>query len=318
MRLILHVGHPKCASTTIQSLLWNNRLDLTRQGIHLLGAEMVLPQETEDWNWALWDINNDITAGDRLVARLPEFRRLGVETLLLSAENLAQPAVLKNIGAAFSYLDVRVLYYIRRQDHFLVSSWRQWAMKRGTSLSQHLLRRVAEGNPNYLSVARNLAQQFGRNAVRVSVLDSDFLQGGSIETDVWDALEIKERHRLDPDRGNPSPDRASLLFLSGHPELFLSEHDDQAVQELLEADVEVPRKLDLDRHIQRSLKMVYDEVNKALVQEFIGRSDGENILKLDGPEDAMSLVLDQTDIIRLRSMAARVNMPSLKRALESL
>ena len=318
MRLILHVGHPKCASTTVQSLLWNNRAYLAGQGLHLLGAGLQLPHENAGWDWPLWDVNQDAQFGDRLVERLPDFRAQGIGSLILSAENLAQPAILAHVQAAFPHCRTTALYYVRRQDDFLVSSWRQWGMKRGISLVQHLLRRVAEGKPEYLAVARHLAQCLGHVAVRVGVLDPAFLEGGTIERDLWAALNLAGVPDRAADQANPSPDRASLIFLAAHPELFASEHDDRAVQQLLAADPLPPRRLRLDAHLQRSLKMLYDGANRDLVQEFLGRPDGESMIQPDNPASATSLSLEPADVVRLKAMLPQVTMPELRRALAAL
>jgi hypothetical protein len=321
LRLILHVGHPKCGSTTVQSLLWNNRDWLAERGMALLGADFRLPGEDPSWDWPLWYVNQPLegarTLADQLVAGLPRWTAMGVDTLVLSAENLSDPVKLGQLEPAFRHFETSAIYYIRRQDEFLVSSWRQWAMKRGISLHQHILRRVAEGNPAYRATLDYLATLLGHANVHTRFLDPDFLTGCTLATDVWQALGLSGTPPSAPDRANPSPDRASLIFLSRNPQLFSGEHDDAAAQILLAADREPPRRLSVDRHVQRSLKLLYDAENIALARDFMAGRDGSAIIRLDAP-DKDELELSPSDIARLKAMLPRIDHPEIAAAIARL
>lgn len=319
MKLILHVGHPKCASSTVQSLLWANRKALSAQGMHLVGAGFCLPHEKSDWDWPVWFLNDSgPSIGDKLVARKGELAAMGVETLILSAENLSDPARAAHLEACFEAFDTSVIYYIRRQDELLLSSWRQWGLKRGISVRQHILRRVAEGRPDYRATLDYYADRVGRERVHTTFLDPTFLTGGTVEADIWAAIGAEGTPVLPVARSNVSPDRAILLFLSGQRQLFSSPHDDTPIDALARAHGQAPRRLIIDRHTQISLKMIYDRVNIALARDFMDRDDGANVIAADSPVEGDPFALTQDDLRRIADALPRVENPDLRAALAEI
>lgn len=317
MKLVLHIGHPKCGSTSVQGLLWHNREALARQGAQLLGAGLAVPGETGDWDWPLWYLQ---AAGPQLAealrARRQDFASRGVSTLILSAENLSIPEVAANLVAALPEFETQVIYYMRRQDAFLVSSWRQWGLKRGTDIYRHLLRRVAEGKPRFLETLEFYRQHVG-GALHATFLDERFLDGGTLASDLFAALGVAGLAEA-PVPGNPSPDRAALLLAARHPEWFASEHDDAVLQDLLQADPLPPRPLRLDRHLQRSLKLAYDPVNIAIARDYLGREDGASVLPLDSEVTGDPFALDDADIARLQALLPRLHDPRVVAAIRNL
>jgi len=319
MKLILHVGHPKCASSTVQSLLWANRQDLADQGMQLVGAGFRLPHEATDWDWPVWFLNESgPRVGEELVARKDELAAIGIETLIVSAENLSDPARAAHLEACFGAFDTSVVYYIRRQDELLLSSWRQWGLKRGISVRQHILRRVAESRPDYRATLRYYADRVGRERVHTAFLDPAFLAGGTVEADVWAAIGAKGTPTLPAARSNVSPDRAILLFLSGQSQLFSSMHDEGPVDALMRADKQPPRRLLLDRHTQISLKMIYDPVNVALARDFMGRDDGATVITADSAAEGDPFALTSDDLHRIADALPRVEDPDLRVALADI
>lgn len=316
MKLILHTGFPKCGSSTIQALLLGNRAALERRGVFLVGADFLAPGETSAWDWPVWFLEKDDTSlGARLAARREDFARLGATTMVLSAENLSDPARLANLEAAFQAFETYAVCYVRRQDEFLLSAWRQWGMKRGVSIHRHILRRVAEGRPDYRGTLTYLRDKLGADRVHAAFLDTNFLAGGTLEADFWSAAGLGDPPAALPPRANISPDRAILLFLSGRPELFKDQHDDAVVSALANADDQPPRRLFVDRHVQRSLKQLYDPVNLALARDFMGRADGDAVLKLDAPDGPDPFVLSAQDHARLSRIIANVADAALRQKL---
>lgn len=319
MKLILHVGHPKCASSTVQNLFWANRQTLADQGMYLIGAGFRLPHEAPDWDWPVWFLNDSgPQIGEQLAARKTDLTDMGVKTLILSAENLSDPARAAYLEACFDAFDTSVIYYIRRQDELLLSSWRQWGLKRGISVRQHILRRVAEGRPDYRASLEHYSARVGRERVHAAFIDPAFLAGGTVETDVWAAIGAEGMPILPAARSNVSPDRAILLFLSGQRQLFSSPHDDTPVDAMARADGQAPRRLVLDRHTQISLKMIYDPVNVALARDFMGRDDGANVITADSTVEGDPFVLAAEDLHRIADALPRVENPDLRSAFAEI
>ncbi len=256
--------------------------------------------------------------GERLVARKAEFDAMGVKTLILSAENLSDPKRAAHLEACFDAFETSVIYYIRRQDELLLSSWRQWGLKRGISVRQHILRRVAEGRPDYRATLEYYVKQAGRERVHAAFLDPAFLVGGTVETDVWAAIAAKGKLMLTQTRSNVSPDRAILLFLSGQRHLFSSPHDDAPIDALVRADLLSPRRLTLDRHTQLSLKMIYDPINVGLARDFMGRDDGANVISADSTVEGDPFALTVEDLRRIAESLPRVEDPGYRAAFADI
>lgn len=299
----------------MQSLLWQNRAGLAEQGCFLVGDRLRI-DKANTIDWPLWYLDaagrNPVRVEEDLAERLPQLR--DCEALVLSAENLALPETAQAILPLVERFETSIIYYVRRQDHFLLSSWRQWGMKRGITLAQHILRRVAEGKPDFPGTLAMWSRHVPAERMHVRFIDPPWLDGGDLGSDLFGALGYRADDLTPPAATNPSPDRAVLMFLARHKELFASVHDDAPVEILQRADSGVPRRLQLDRHVQRSLKLVYDPSNVDLCQRYMGRADGAEVIAIDGPEAAADHVTPE-DLARLRALLPKVHEPGLAAAL---
>lgn len=127
MKLILHVGQPKTGTTSIQNLLQNNK-ELLKKGGILYKTNSLNHQPI---------IQNIFNQNDTTLA-LQEFideqkktaSALGCHSIILSSEALFEfdQIFLKQMIDGFA-LETKVIVYLKRQDLFLESSWKQWHFK---------------------------------------------------------------------------------------------------------------------------------------------------------------------------------------------
>ena len=318
IKLFVHAGRPKCASSTVRRLLLHAGGFLAGEGIFLLDHRLNLSPGNDIADWPLWLVEDAVERPkgyltDAIAASVQSHRGMDIRALVLSAENLSDPAKSVLLTEAIDQFDVHLVYYMHRQDHFLVSSWRQWAMKRGVSLEQHIIRRMAEGRPDFEALLSFWREQIGVDHIHARFVAPQFLSGGFLAEDLFAALGCAGRPHAMVEAENVSPDRAVLPFLGRRPELLDSVHDDRVVQLLAEFDEGPAERIAIGRHLQKSLKMAYEPANQRILRGYGRRQD------IDVPvivEDAESRFVDGAltprDMKRLEAIFVKL----LRRAVE--
>lgn len=290
----------------------NQGSDLAEQGIYLLDDQFRLREGNDIGGWPLWLVekakNEPATfLRDALVAALDQAPVDNVRKLVLSAENLSDPDTAAVLDGVLEEFEPTLVYYMRRQDHFLVSSWRQWSMKRGISLEEHVARRIAERRPAFSKTLALWEARIGKRRIHARFVDSRFLEGGNIISDIGKALNIAVPAGGSLIRENESPDRAILLYLQRHPELFRDVHDDFAVARMVACDSGPIERLVLSKHLQRTVKLAYEDDNQYLLQEYARSSDiGLPVILDDGPLEPLPAAMTDRDRLRLDAILARM------------
>ncbi|WP_146140419.1 hypothetical protein [Zobellella endophytica] len=245
MRLILHPGHAKCGSTTIQNFLRDNRDFLFKNKFITLDSNLRTQDEPNfiEKSESPRGFFKRILNGNSLLnleEKLSNIKnRFSDHTLIISAENLTNQiaegapgsSIHKTISEIFT--DVTVIYYIKPQDTFLFSGWQQWGYKQGLSLQQYIQRSLNQGGPNYLRAINFFEKVYGKNNLNISPLTSNAL----INNDLIDDFCSKAKLPILDKKVNLSPQNVSLNpiicdILSRHPELFKDQHDEEIKNKL--------------------------------------------------------------------------------------
>ena len=320
--LIIHAGHPKCGSTAVRSLLFENGRALASRGIFLLGDGFELADDNTIADWPLWFIEKaaDQPATyllDALTQCLERHRGRDVQTLVLSEENLSNPATAPRLDPVLEHFDARLIYYTRRQDHFLVASWRQWALKRGATFEQHVARRIAEGKPDFAACLDFWEARLGRRNILSRFIDPRFLHGGTLAGDLFQALSAEIENPAPARATNPSPDRAILLYLQDHHDLFRDIHDDAPIDLFIRHDEGPVVTLAMDRHMQASVRLAYEEGNQHLLERFGAPGQaGQAVIMADGPSERGLYRMGERDRARIDAILTRLIASQLGRAAE--
>jgi len=136
-RLILHIGGGKCGSSAIQDYLAANHAKMMQNGVltpdQTLGTKGPFKSE-QIFFFENLDLTHNATEvlREKFANLLGFMNKKGQHTLIVSAENLSQlsfvPAVLARVVLSI-FDDVRVVFYVRRQDDYMISAWQQWGLK---------------------------------------------------------------------------------------------------------------------------------------------------------------------------------------------
>jgi hypothetical protein len=181
-RLVLHPGHPKCGSSSIQHALFSNIESLRERGVIIparrpnrVFMQACLRQDFADLEKWLNDI-------------LAQTRRAGGDTVVISAENLGVRRMVtegrpihEKLFKCFRAVDV--IYYVRRQDDWMVSQWQQWGHKLGLDLESFIENQLEDHEPNYLTAAAAFEDIYGGEQVSVVPLHMRALLDGDLIAD---------------------------------------------------------------------------------------------------------------------------------------
>lgn len=266
-RLYVHIGAPKCASSSIQRFLFGNSGLLEHLGFVMPDENLEFGKVPQNPLWFIQSLINDKPPGAaELVAR--RLRGTAGRTGLVTAENLGNPRAAPLFAEAGRHLDIRLLYVVRRQDDWILSSWKQWGSKIGHSLDDHITISLRSGRPEF---GKTLAAwQEVVPSANVTVVSLDLLgPETSIELETLKWLGI-ERHfpkfRMEPGRANESFDFRISDLVSRHAGICRNAHD-RRIDELLSkySQLAGKRQFRLSEDVGARIMAAFRDENEALL-----------------------------------------------------
>jgi hypothetical protein len=158
-RLSLHIGHPKVASTAIENALVQHVDALRAQGYLVADSNFEFPEEGP-LDGAPVQYVADMCARQEvgLKEAVLTFHELGsrlgdrFDKAIVSSESMTKPEAEFLARALRHEFEIHVIYYIRRQDDWLVSAWNQWGCQDGETLVEFCEHLVENSYPNFKNV----------------------------------------------------------------------------------------------------------------------------------------------------------------------
>jgi hypothetical protein len=216
-KVIIHVGQYKTGSTSIQKLLWESRGELLQHGI-LYPRSFV----RDGAHFLLTDLlRKEFRDRDDRVDLAPlraEIDRSPATTVVLSCEALSGATVRRFASEMMMYMwqrlattlcgyDVRVMFYVRRQDESIDSRIIQEIKGQARkSTGSHLPFLYPMSSLDYHYFTRLLEQVFGSGKVDVRLYDRSCLKNSDVRADFLAYLGLAEDAIPLPEReDNVSP-----------------------------------------------------------------------------------------------------------------
>ena len=232
--LYVHIGHSKTGSTTIQQALRDNIDALRNRGLLVADRNLDFPEEGTP-------VGHPLEFFERLQKAAPERARAEISSRLdalrhrlaagryrgavISSENLSQSASLfVNVTDKF---DLHAIYYVRRQDAWIESAWKQWGIKEGLDIGEYAKVATGSGRPDFLTAARD----WKGVTTRIHVAPLDGIP--DLVGDFWSVLGLADSPPPAASRSNTTFDWSILDLLSKNAHLF-SDVSDNGVFETLE------------------------------------------------------------------------------------
>ena len=229
-RVFLHIGGAKCGSSAIQAYLARNRDMLAGRGLAVPGIALDFASDTTGEQ--IWFFEDAMTAGDlsliatKFRALLNAVERKGFRDVVVSAENICNhPSLAPFLAETLSDAEVKVVFYVRRQDDFLISSWQQWNLKRFDSVESFLTARMGQ-DARWLTMITPWAEAFGDASITVRPFLRSRLRNGDVIDDFFDVIGVSQEGLLPLARNaNPSFDEALARLAHRVRDVFDGPHD---------------------------------------------------------------------------------------------
>ena len=231
--LVVHIGGAKCGSSAIQAFLRQNSETLSDRHIAVPGKALDFRSEvTGEQIWAFEDAATGIGNPSDLVARLTklleEADEQGANKIVLSAENICNHACLVDVlGRARGNRPIKVVFYVRRQDDFLISGWQQWHLKVFDTVEAYLADRVGRV-ACWHSMIAPWADVLGDDSIVVRPFVRDRLKNRDVVADFCDVIGVDQAGLSPlPRAANPSFDEALARLAHRVRDVFDGPHDNR-------------------------------------------------------------------------------------------
>jgi len=169
-RLILHVGHPKCASTSLQqSLIDSKEIYYPHHGLHS-AEHIALPLKIKGLDkWTSQWISQD-WVNSEFKALVNEVNSIEDKTVVLSSERLADitPAQFQQILSLFDQSQIELLLLYRPVEDYVKSMWKHAVFRHDLSEDFELFQtKFKDFNPTF-SVEQLSALAHNTHTINIS------------------------------------------------------------------------------------------------------------------------------------------------------
>ncbi|WP_153913452.1 hypothetical protein [Shewanella sp. TC10] len=301
--LVLHPGHSKCGSTTIQDFIYNNRVVFRQRGIFLPDVNFNFPNNKQ-YQFQLTQTPRDylakIQSGEVNIAELETkldqlistAEEQGCRRVIISAENLINAISsekTKSIHELFNrkFSSVRVVYYIRKQDSLFVSAWQQWGHKAGESLDSYIKKMSKTKFGDFLFIARHLRKYYPEQMVKVFPLNRKYLVKENLLFDFCSRSQINVNNlNMDIQDSNSGLSSAMCHSLSRINEVYSDIHDQKVKEHITELCPNSDKLLntkyrhDLSRELTSLLYDKFQESNELLAKRYFPKIPFDEVLSL--------------------------------------
>jgi hypothetical protein len=237
-RLIIHAGFAKCGNSSIRATLFQNFAQLQRNGVFLFGKDLTIAHDYADLGTPIWFLQDAKDKGEQLTEKLAREISSAVKgdadrISILSAENLANPAMPQLFAGLDGQFDVRVIFYLRPQRQWIPSAWKQWELKKGTPLGEFVWHCIKSRKPAFRLSIEKWQRLLPAAKVDVRFLIPELLAKASPAQDFFNLLGLfDKKYQIATEALNPSLDFSILHVLSKNPHLFSGVHDNKLMEAL--------------------------------------------------------------------------------------
>tara|TARA_B100000700_G_C15027634_1_gene849005 strand:+ start:1334 stop:2176 length:843 start_codon:yes stop_codon:yes gene_type:complete len=238
--LYLHVGMPKCASSSIQTCIINNRKLLSKNGYFVLDKNLSIREDTDKSNphgipfAILEDIKKKKANFSEILGKTAQhiYKKHGVARpkFVLSSEYLSSIndkesiELHKEISDNFEY--VKVIIVVRNPWNQIYSNWRQGVYRNGVSFFDYAQTFLTKSSSNYWGErTRGFFNVYSNitflNLDDGQILQDFFTEGLSIDCELFKQIKIPKK------KSNPSLSPVFCEVLAMFPDLFKRELSDK-------------------------------------------------------------------------------------------
>ena len=288
-RLFLHVGMPKCATTTVQDFLAAHAGDLAARGIHYeFHRKNRISDQGNAGQLAADLLRRDTAAADALLAFF--LRHDG--DVILSSENLfglARSALIQEVIERIRSLgfEVGIICFLRRQDMWIESDYKQHvkgAVDWRDGIDALLQFRIEKQVLNYNWMLINWARSVGReNVLAVPLIPGQhqdypvrtFLEAIGASDLLPEGMQAGVRRNISPPTGLIEPARyLKKAMLDQGMSMIMTTREVEKFFERVPLEIEVPsRRFLMSFARRRRILNICAQYNEALTRNFFDEID---------------------------------------------
>lgn len=295
-RLTVHIGGAKAGSSAIQRYLSLNLDTLNSDGI------LVPPQDFKPtslvsgehvWYFANLrksGLRNSRAAFSDALNEVIGQSSFPVRQIIISAENLSDPLEWHELFVGLrERFELQIVFYVRRQDEFLLSAWKQWYAKANSDFWAWMMRNVGIIG-NWQTIVEGWEKVVERANIFVRVYDRRRLVNGNITEDFRRFIATYKPLEVPPSNVNPSLNIGVAELVAGNRRVFESPHDN-TFHELLskisgEAHMEIKGQSPITFSQRQSILSRYEECNLWINKNYV---KGETLFEALRPNEYITL-----------------------------
>lgn len=289
-KIYIHVGAGKTGTTAIQNFMFLNRQELANQGLHIpsQGSNSMGESITHH---ALADFGR-YKSPEGAISLWHSIGELDFNCMLVSSEIFHSrisdkdgPEFFKFIKSALAKMEVKIVFYIRRQSQWFQSAYSQWVQ---VNLQHKTIQQLAKSYHKTLpDQVLAFGKIFGIDNVIVRPFEKTQFVNGNLIDDFLSSLNLEPSDHFKIPKGNPNPrltgDALEVMRLIN--QFAQSEEEKRPIVKLLMNYSKVSNSRDSQavyhRHniMPASLALEIEEEMEPLYREiavkYLGRSDGQ-------------------------------------------
>ena len=318
INLVLHPGHSKCGSTTIQDFVYENRKIFLKRGVFIPDINFNFWGDPE-YKFNLTQTprayfakvqSGEIPLSDleiKLDKLVENAEKLGCRRVILSAENLINGIGLPSTAGIHKLLNkkfssVNVVYYIRKQSDLFVSAWQQWAHKKGEPLDEYIERMIKTSFGDYLFIVNKLHKYYPNKNFNVFPLHKKSLYNSDLIEDFCLRAKINSKGlKLKINSSNSGLSSTLCQTMSSISGVYKDVHDQdvkQAITNLTPHSNKIREKKygnDISTMLMKELFGKFEESNKELGRKYFPDISFSEAMSLSHP--AKNLVTWEEELL---------------------
>jgi hypothetical protein len=290
LQVLFHIGQPKTGTSAIQGFFNYNRESLAlnygvlypnfndqdlAKGDNLNHFELFMDTDKDGYNDKLLN---------HFAYCLSYCQKNNINKIVISVEGffwVGWPSLIKFITDSF-HLDFRILCYLRRQDHYLESAWKQWGHK---IVGINSIKEYSQSlDLDWYKILGNWIKNLGKDNFIIKTYEKEQI-GENIIDDFLKLIDINRDERLlNPPQTytnrNYGFNRDVIEFLRLTKELVEDEHDHSMLNYMNNILPQKYRKGKYDTYgflspqMRREIIAKYEPSNRKIAIEYLNRADG--------------------------------------------
>lgn len=296
-KLILHIGAGKTGTSSIQGFMAKHVDKIAQDGFIVPSSDLKhTGNVTGEHVWYLNKLSKHSPGSGSKVLREDLLSYLNkiqgdFHSVILSAENLSDNLNWVDLFTKLQTLfKIEIIFYIRRQDEYLLSAWQQWYVKNDNDFWAWLLR-VSGILGDWKKIIENWEDLVGMENITVRKFERKYLHNMDVISDFCQTIGLPEsysRLALNHPRNNTSFNHGVQGFVEENSNLFENSHDNgfyNFMARFAPSSMKISKHSIITHKQRLSLIYKYQSSNEWIRKKFFPQRQGNTLFDMPKPED---------------------------------